>query len=96
MTQTMRDGSNLTRTLNNSRFVENKHGETSPCRTFKSYNEHAVQIFGVFFLKGSIYGQRIKASVCSPTQTSHGRPRFKGRGNETVIKKRRTQMIPYS
>lgn len=63
MTQTMRDASNLTRTLNNSRFVENKHGETSPCRTFKSYNEHAVQIFCVFFLKGSIYGQRIKASV---------------------------------
>lgn len=49
MTQTTRDGSNLTRTLNNSRFVENKHGETSPCRTFKSYNEHAVQISCVFF-----------------------------------------------
>lgn len=50
-------------------------------------------------LKGSIYGNRIKAPPLPSlhSQTSYERPRFKkGRGNERVIKKRGTQMIPYS
>lgn len=48
-------------------------------------------------LKGSIYDKRIKASIVFLTFTDIIRkPRFNERGNERVIKKRRTQIIPYS